>query len=69
MFGVIVELSRQVISESSMAPMVCGVGTGGPMTRGGVEVSPVNIPAWRGFPLLALLSASTTLPTFVDNDA
>ena len=69
MFGVIVELSRQVISESSMAPMVCGVGTGGPMTRGGVEVSPVNIPAWRAFPLLARLSASTALPTFVDNDA
>jgi len=69
MFGVIVELSRQVISESSMAPMVCGVGTGGPMTRGGVEVSPVNIPAWRAFPLLARLSASTALPTFIDNDA
>jgi len=49
--------------------VVCGVGCGGPMTRGGEAVSPLNIPAWRGFPLRARLAEATGLPTFVDNDA
>jgi glucokinase len=39
------------------------------MTRGGIAVSPLNIPAWRGFPLHDRLVELTDLPTFVDNDA
>ena len=50
-------------------PAGCGVGCGGPMTRYGEEVSPLNIPGWRGFPLRARLSELTGLPTWVDNDA
>jgi glucokinase len=49
--------------------VVCGAGCGGPMSAGGNEVSPLNIEAWRGFPLRARLAALTGLPTFVDNDA
>ncbi len=49
--------------------VVCGVGTGGPMTAGGEEVSPLNIPGWRDFPLRARLAAATGLPVAVDNDA
>lgn len=48
---------------------VCGVGCGGPMSRGGETVSPLNIPAWREFPLRRELSAATGLPVHVDNDA
>jgi glucokinase len=48
---------------------VCGVGSGGPMSTGGDLISPLNIPAWRDFPLRARLAALTGLPTFVDNDA
>ncbi len=51
------------------APVVCGVGCGGPMTPGGELVSPLNIEAWRGFPLRSRLADLTGLPTFVDNDA
>ncbi len=47
----------------------CGVGCGGPMSPGGGEVSPLNIPAWRGFPLRARLAVLTGLPVFVENDA
>jgi glucokinase len=50
-------------------PDVCGVGCGGPMTPGGEEVSPLNIPGWRGFPLRSRLAALSGLPTAVDNDA
>jgi glucokinase len=46
-----------------------GVGCGGPMTRGGATVSPVNIPAWRDFPLRARLSEHCRLPVRIDNDA
>jgi glucokinase len=48
---------------------VVGVGCGGPMAPGGEEVSPLNIPAWRGFPLRRRLHEVTGLATFVDNDA
>lgn len=47
----------------------CGVGSGGPMRDGGELVSPLNIPAWRDFPLRRRLEELTGLPTFVDNDA
>ena len=50
-------------------PVVCGVGCGGPMTRGGAAVSPVNIPGWRGFALHDHLARLTGLTTVVDNDA
>jgi glucokinase len=49
--------------------VACGAGCGGPMSPGGEEVSPLNIPAWRAFPLRHRLGELTTLPTFVDNDA
>jgi glucokinase len=49
--------------------VVCGAGCGGPMSAGGEEVSPLNIEAWRGFPLRARLAELTGLATFVDNDA
>jgi glucokinase len=46
-----------------------GVGTGGPMGPGGELVSPLNIPAWRDFPLRARLTQWSGQPAFVDNDA
>ena len=46
-----------------------GVGCGGPMAARGTTVSPLNIPAWRAFPLRARIAEHTGLPTTVDNDA
>ena len=45
------------------------MGCGGPMSPGGEQVSPLNIPQWRGFELRRLLGEATGLPVFVDNDA
>jgi glucokinase len=39
------------------------------MDAHGEHVSPLNIPAWRAFPLRARLAAHTNLPVWVDNDA
>lgn len=57
-----------LLPESAQAGVV-GVGCGGPMAPGGEQVSPLNIPAWRDFPLRRRLQEHTGLPTFVDNDA
>ncbi|WP_420452626.1 ROK family protein [Ilumatobacter sp.] len=46
-----------------------GVGAAGPVERHLQTVSPVNIPAWRGFPLRARLEDLTELKVFGDLDA
>ncbi len=48
---------------------VCGVGCAGPMSPGGEVVSPLNVPAFRAFPLADRLAKLTGLPCRVDNDA
>jgi glucokinase len=67
LFSVVLALVDSVGGDGEVA--VCGVGCGGPMTPGGEEVSPLNIPGWRRFPLRSRLAEATGLPTFVDNDA
>ena len=55
---------------SDAGPVVAvGVGAGGPMTAGGELLSPLNIPAWRGFPLKERLSDHLGIAAYVDNDA
>ena len=39
------------------------------MSRGGEEVSPLNIPQWRGFPLRRRLREALGLDVFMDGDA
>jgi glucokinase len=63
------ELASLVNAIDTSSATACGVGCGGPMDRGGEHVSPVNIPAWRDFPLRRRVADLTGLPTFVDNDA
>jgi len=70
------EVTRQILAvvdalgdRADRQVVVCGVGCGGPMSRGGEEVSPLNIPSMRGYPLRSRLVAATGLATFVDNDA
>jgi glucokinase len=69
LFGALEAVIGRVRSESASEPVVCGVGCGGPMELGGAAVSPLNITAWRAFPLRARLTASVGLPVSVDNDA
>ncbi|MGQ0830141.1 MAG: ROK family protein [Microthrixaceae bacterium] len=46
-----------------------GVGCGGPMAPLGEAVSPLNIGAWRDFPLRRRLVDALDLPVHIDNDA
>jgi glucokinase len=67
--GALSTIVREVLAASPVAPVACGVGCGGPMAPGGTTVSPLNIPAWREFPLRAALAELVGLPVSVDNDA
>ena len=60
-------VARAVDTISTADLAVCGVGCGGPMREG--LVSPLNIPAWRDFPLQDRLAAHVGLAAHVDNDA
>ncbi len=70
LFAVLSDLIHKVLDRSpSYDVVVCGVGSGGPMTGGGDRVSPLNIPQWRGFELRACLVQVLGVTTVVDNDA
>ena len=69
LFASLTKLIDHVRPEVGDDLVGCGVGCGGPMRAGGVEVSPLNIAQWRAFPLRDRLTAHLGLPTFVDNDA
>ena len=67
LFGTLAALVDEVRTGADVER--CGVGCGGPMTAGGEAVSPLNIPAWRGFPLRRRLREHLSVATYVDNDA
>ncbi len=69
LWGDLAALVSEVWTGAPEPVEVVGVGCGGPMRDRGAEVSPVNIPAWRSFPLRPRLHELTGLPTIVDNDA
>jgi glucokinase len=46
-----------------------GVGSGGPMVWPAGEISPLNIPAWRDFPMRARLQETYSVPVRLINDA
>jgi glucokinase len=70
LLGAVRALAGEVLAATGESmPRVVGVGCGGPMTAGGELVSPLNIPAWRDFPLRARLEESLGTEVHVDNDA
>ncbi len=68
-WSVLARLVDEVLEAAPQEPVACGCGSVGPMTPGGETVSPLNVPAWREFPLRSRLAAACGLPTVVDNDA
>ena len=70
------ELARLVTSQLHKATerhdgrvVVCGIGSAGPITTNCGLVSPLNIGAWRDFPLRGRLESLTGLPVYGDGDA
>lgn len=70
LFAILEALVAKILRSADVAPVVCGVGSGGPMLVGGEVISPLNIPAWRqGFPIRSRLEELVGFPVFIDNDA
>ena len=69
LFDALAMLCRSVSASAGASVSAIGVGCGGPMQYPAGIVSPLNIPAWRDFPLRSRLSAAFDLPCVVDNDA
>ena len=67
LFEAIGDVALRLKSSSGAGPV--GVGCAGPMTNRGGAVSPLNIPAWREFPLLARLRDLLGDEVHVDGDA
>ncbi len=66
LLSVVLAAVEQIGADSYHA---VGVGCAGPMTPGGRSVSPLNIPAWRDFPLLERLEQALRKPVVIDGDA
>jgi glucokinase len=72
LFADLVALADRVLAAGRSRPadlVGIGVGCGGPMVYPEGRVSPLNIPAWRDFPLRAALQERYGRPALVDNDA
>lgn len=69
LFDALERLCQATLREAGSAVEWIGVGCGGPMRYPEGLVSPLNIPAWRDFPLRQRLSHAFGLPCVVDNDA
>lgn len=69
LFRALERLCQDVMFSSGGDVVAIGVGCGGPMEYPAGNVSPLNIPAWRNFPLRARLAEALGRPCVVDNDA
>lgn len=69
LFAFVVSLAERARDGYRDRVMAAGVGCGGPMIYPDGIISPLFIPAWRSFPLRALLASTLALPVTLDNDA
>lgn len=60
---------QRAVERHGARPVVVGVGSAGPVRPEVEGVSPLNIGAWRDFPLRSHLHQRTGLPVFGDLDA
>ena len=60
---------ERAVEHHEVKPVVVGVGCAGPVTPNCATVSPLNIRAWRNFPLRQRLGSLTQLDVFGDLDA
>jgi glucokinase len=58
----------RVMAAAPKPPAAAGIGCGGPMNPTERTVSPLHIPSWKDFPLVAEVEQLTQLPTALDNN-
>ena len=65
----VTELQTRAQDQHGIRVRAVGVGSAGPVARDVETIAPLNIPAWRDFPLRARLVELTGLKVFGDLDA
>ncbi|MEY4229162.1 MAG: hypothetical protein RLZZ362_11 [Actinomycetota bacterium] len=63
------QMMVRAVEHHQMVPVCVGVGSAGPLSLNAETVSPLNINAWREFPLRSRLAETTGLPVYGDLDA
>jgi glucokinase len=63
------QMMVRAVEHHQMVPVCVGVGSAGPLSHNAETVSPLNINAWREFPLRSRLAETTGLPVYGDLDA
>jgi glucokinase len=69
LLAAVVALAERARGDAAVRVDAAGIGCGGPLLYPEGIVSPLHIPAWRGFPLRERLAAALALPAVLDNDA
>lgn len=67
--NIVMRQITRAVDHHHARPVVVGVGSAGPIRPNVETVSPLNIEAWRDFPLREKLETLTNLPVFGDGDA
>jgi glucokinase len=67
--GIVEQMLTRATEHHDVRPLCVGVGSAGPLTTNLETVSPLNIRAWRDFPLRERLTELTALPVYGDLDA
>lgn len=67
----IFEAATKMLPENTGLGKVkfCSIGCGGPMDKFSGHISPINIVAFRSFPLVERLKQDLNMEVFIDNDA
>jgi glucokinase len=66
----ICEEARLMLKEMGRGPAAVGVSCGGPLdSRGGILLSPPNLPGWDRVPIVDVLEKALGCPAFLQNDA
>jgi glucokinase len=69
LLAIVEDMMIRAAEHHDMTPIAIGIGCAGPVEVNTEAVSPLNIAAWRDFPLRARLIEVTGLPVFGDLDA
>jgi glucokinase len=69
LLAVVTSQLERAAEHHEVEPVAVGVGCAGPLAPNCEAVSPLNIRAWRAFPLRERLREATSLPVYGDLDA
>lgn len=69
LLGIIDDMIARATDHHQMMPIAIGIGCAGPVAVNTERVSPLNIAAWRNFPLRSRMVEATGLPVFGELDA